>query len=737
MSRVWTSKAGSRLSRIAAIKGRCAHTTSRSRKGFLTAALLSSCVLIGSPVLAQNESPDVLWNNANHFVLVAQPDLAKGFIDRLLELDNSTLLDAVEAGSYDDTALLRMSRMEEPFASAAQELLRKVQLARIEKARDADRIANDIDLLDEGSRPYRNAVERLKAAGAYAAPQMLAVLTDNDQADMHPFVTQAMAEIGEELVYPLSTALPDLTPDAQAQVAQVLASIGYPQALPALKQVVENDATDSTAAKVVEAAYRRIANAADVADDARAADLYLFRAQGEYEAQTESIQLLNFDSAMDKGIVWHYDIKLGLVPILVDPDVFGDVLAMRSTAAALALDEELGPALSLYLTANLRRENTLAGDADPSYSENNKPPAFYLMLAGPEHQHDVLGMAIKDRDAELALDALAAISETNGFDVMINTSNNVVRAMSFFDRRVRFRAAEALANARPTSGFVGSEFVVPVLAESVRLSDERYAVVISENQQQRNATSAALRDFGFEVVAGATVAGIEDSLAVLPGVDVIVVNDSAGNVLGFMPSTLGQPKLAQVPVLAVVNIADQVRLQPYTSDLPRLRLAARPADLIDIEAAVDAAVASHSGGTLDPEDAQPLAIAAIDALKQISLASDVFDITVAEPALLLGLVDERDEVVLASADLLATLTSVTAQQALAEAALDADGDLQIRLLVTLAESATHHGNQLNEGQLEALIGLIDSDDDMLAVAASRAHGALSLSTGRAVDQILP
>ena len=217
------------------------------------------------------------------------------------------------------------------------ELQKRIQEARIDRSREEDRIKNDIQLLGKGQRAYANATQRLGSAGQYAAPQMLSALVDGDRSDLHPEVMRSMADIGRPLVAPLSAALPKLNAVTQGQVSRVLAEIGYPQALPALKQVIENPDTDPTARSAAQAAVRVIAANANVSTDLDAAELYLRLGLGSYDtATTQPAGVDGYDTATDRGVAWYYDPQLtvtgqpGLVPITVPGAILGDVLAMQS-----------------------------------------------------------------------------------------------------------------------------------------------------------------------------------------------------------------------------------------------------------------------------------------------------------------------------------------------------------------------------------------------------------------------
>src|SRR5690606_26546890 len=150
------------------------------------------------------------WDDFNHYVLIARPDLAQAAATKLLnETDNEQLLDIVEASPYADkyqTTLLRASKIE-TLADISEELSQRIQAGRLARARDPKRILEDIKLLAEGARPQFNAIARLKAAGQFAAPALLNTLLDETQKNLHPYVLAAMVQIGRPLVYPLSVSL--------------------------------------------------------------------------------------------------------------------------------------------------------------------------------------------------------------------------------------------------------------------------------------------------------------------------------------------------------------------------------------------------------------------------------------------------------------------------------------------------------------------------------------------------
>lgn len=709
----------------------------------------------------QDQRPAQLWADFNHYVIISRPDMAAAAGQALLDnVDNPTLLEVVEAGDYQNyqNNLARAQRIDE-LAEVAEALEQRIQEARIEQARDEERIRRNIDRLNDGQRPFHNAVERLAGAGQFAVPHMLAALQNERQDELHPWIIEALATMGRPAVYPLATAVPGLDPVTQSQVAQVLGRIGEPMTLPYLKEVLERDDVEDHARQALQQSFDRILQNAPRAEDRSAAELYLDLAAMRYRAASDGRELPGYDAAQDRGIVWEYHDEIGLVAVPVPAAIHGDVLAMRASRRALQLDPEFDAALSQYLMANLRRQNNLPeGETDPSYDQDMLEPAFYTMLAGPARQHDVLAQALTDQDVTLALDAITALTHTAGTDALINlnaSSQPLLDALSYPDRRVRFGAAQALAKAHPTAEFPEAHRVVPVLAEAVRQKDVQYALVLADDQETLNRRLADVRELGYEALGGQSLAdsAIRTELATRPGIDLILIDQSFEGALDTFQQTQQDYKLSLTPVVAIAAPADQYRLEAEIGDNPRFNVTTPPAEAEQQEAApadgsedadtssalrnaIEQATRAYAGEALTGEQSTEVALAALQSLRDIALAESVYRIGDAEAALIRALEDERAEVARRAANVLALVESGEAQRALAERAFAETGELQIVMLEALGDSATHHGNLLAQRQSEQLRDMVQASTGEQSIAAARAHGALSLPTSNAVQMIL-
>jgi HEAT repeat protein len=381
--------------------------------------------------------------------------------------------------------------------------------------------------------------------------------------------------------------------------------------------------------------------------------------------------------------------------------------------------------------ANLRRENRLPeGVEDPSYPPSRQSPQYYAMVAGPQRLQDVLDRALRDNDSDLALDAIAGLSATASLEAL----QPLTRALAFPDRRVRFRAAEALARAMPTESFNNDYRVVPVLAEGVRQTETPTALIVAESQEDRNQLLAAISDQGFRTLDAPTVEDAAGLINQAPGVELIVVRGSQTAVRQAVEASSGNYKLAVAPILAVVDSSIQASLDANYESEPRVTVVA--GDTADLASAVDLAETNFGSMALETQEAAAFAVTALSLLERIAEAQSVYEVTDALPSLIEAATDPRPAVATAAGDVLSRINDPNAQTAIAAAALAGSGQTQIDQLIDLAESANAWGNLIPDGMGDDLLDLVKSSTGETANAAAQAHGALSLPTRNAVELIV-
>ena len=693
----------------------------------LLAPSLALSLCLGAPqTLAQDENVRN-WHMFAHFVNVARPDQAKPFGERLLEMDNETFLAAIEGDKLhkfkEVGAIVGVDASIKPLWEKIED---KYQVALTERSRDAAQIRADIKALGGPRTGEYLAIQRLKNTGQFAAPFFIETLQDDSQQKIHPRVINAMIEVGAELTYPLSVALPSLPPATQVKICTVVAEIGYPEALPYLKLMAETE-SNNTVKAAANAAFAKIAETSGVDATGTAAELFVRVGQAKYAAGTRNSELLGLDLQNDKGILWRYDSSAGLFSIPVEKGVYADSLAMQNATSALNLNEEMADAVTLHLASNLRRENRLEAEKDPGYNLS-QPPSFYLLVAGAPQQKSVLNIGLTDGDPDLALDAIEAMAETVGDKVLLGSDDTrapVLDALYFSDRRVRYTAAITLANAAPSKAFTGSVSVVPVLGQAVRQSDQLNAVVVAP---QADALTALVESIDFKAVGGADLpTAATKAVAAMPGVDLLVYSGDFEGFEAMYATAKADGTLGVTPILALVTdgVASAIRVNypgvqtasPMTGDSDE--------ELDRLEKLATLTLKEFGGEPITADEAEAYAVTALGLLHTIAGHESIYNAADVEPILIEALDDNRNPVATGAGKVLALIDSAKAQKGLADAGMSRVGDVQVSVLNSLAESAKNFGNKLDRPTITKLIELVNTAKGESALAAARALGALT------------
>ncbi|MCD6303537.1 MAG: HEAT repeat domain-containing protein, partial [Planctomycetes bacterium] len=430
--------------------------------------------------------------------------------------------------------------------------------------------------------------------------------------------------------------------------------------------------------------------------------------------------------------IWYWDKSLGgLTYKSVPRQIFCDLYAMRMARLALKHDAGFYPAVSLWLAAALKREVDLPkGATDPTRGASEPPAKFYILAAGAKYQQAMLSRALRDRDWPVAVGAIEALGQTAGAESLVRPvaggAQPLVEALSSSNRLVRYWAALSLARALPRKKFTGDELVMPVLAEALRQSGTKTALVVAADQEKLNALKDVLRGLGYEVIGTADAAKGLDQARAKGGADVAVLASDPDPMTGAK-LIRQDPLLASMPIV----VAGQTeRFQALAKADSRVRLVAVTAGGKEVSDAVTEVVRASAGKPLTPDEATQWAVRAAEAIRKLGLTrSGVFDVTRARQSLVKALADPRNEVKVAAAEALATIPGPRAQRAIAGLALDGSADEKVRLaaFAALGESVRMYGNSLSDDQAQSIVQIVDAASaGRIRSAAAEILGALSL-----------
>ncbi len=631
-----------------------------------------------------------------------------------------------------------------------------------------------IKLLEEGERQLRtnpfeieaniaklggpprmvyNATNRLRDAGEYAIPHMIQALQDPSRADLHAVLIQTLSQMGRGALNPLVQALGMDDDVTKAILIRAAGDIGYKQAVPYLVELVQ----DTSTSPIVQSASREALQKLGIGGGFDPARLFLELAEMYYD-DAESLQPVK---VADLANIWYLrDGELRYIP--VPTPVFNDVMAMRCAEEVLNYNDGSADAIALWLAANTRREAKLGmnvesdvpdplGNKDSTRPANTPRAIYFNRAAGAQYNHMMLQRAVEDKDPPVALGAIAALRSTAGEANLIGNEDYkqaLVQALSFPNRQVRFKAAEALALAKPDSQFTGAQNVVPVLAESLKATEGKVALLVMPDLDTRNKFVSLLRANDYSVASGSTLyAALQDGREKTIGAyDAVFLGlqMSQPDVLGAVGELRGSFDTASVPILVIaddvgrgnrltrgkagVELLDQAIIDIGDSD--RIKDA--------VESRISRASSSLGLAAVDRDSAMELAIRAAEALEVVG-ESSVFDVDRAEPAMVSAIRGDNEKLRIEVAGALAMVNSASAQEVLTEVALNADHNLAERIAQfdALAKSGRRYGNLMGDSDVvQRLIDLTLNESDLiLRAGASKALGALNIKTNKASEII--
>lgn len=669
-----------------------------------------------------------------HYVLIAKPDQAAANATILLaeEVSAADLARVVEQLSYADRMddAFRRGRSMAGVADQAALLETKLETGRKELAREHARIAEAVTMLAGPVRGQMLAKDRLLAAGEYAVPALLMQITEGKDPGAEVSAGRVLIDLKRQAALPLAMALPSLDASAQRKVSVILGEIGYPIAVPALLDLAQTKGVTPDVSGAALAAVRAIGGT-----DQSASAAFADAAAGFLSGDPTLIAFA------DEGTqnIWNWSESGGLGAQQVSTPLYFDVMAMYFAQHALELDASNRKALALFVAADLRREARMSEDMiEPLYTGGGRSAQYFATLAGPAVMQDVLALGLNMNDTGLVRAALAALRETAGADAMIGGGNSpVVQCLLYPDRRVQFEAALTLASVTPTLAFPGAEQVVPTLAQAVRSGGQLFGGIVGGGDEDQKRFASSLTAAGYvPLTAVSDAPGFEVIAARNAGADLVVVSGSASSVKETVAALRARRGGMTLPVLVVAQPTDMSVLDALEKDGRTIVIGAEVGDDA-FAAGISQVMARTYGGAPTPEDMSRFVPQSIDALLRIALqGGSVYRIADGERGLVEALRYQEGSIRVNVAQVLALVPTESAQRALLEAALSAQGDEQSMLLGPVAISARRWGPKATSQQADALRMIVTSATGGLADAASAAYGALSLPPGQAVEMIL-
>jgi len=430
-----------------------------------------------------------LWDAVDYLVRVGQAGQAVPYLKKFLDSkpDDATLLairDRYGAGS-----ILRLAEFPET-RDTARPLLERLTAASRRGATQPARLGEAVAGLAASRAEQRDALDRLREAGPYAVPPLVAALNDGGRSREDRALIAANAGRLDRTTVPAwiaALAAPESTLAADA--AEILGRIGDARAVPALTYY---------GARRVDGPLRVAARAAVARLTGRP-----FEAQPRTpvrvladEARRYLVHAVTFPGDAVEVWDWASDAPTPRTASKGDAEAS---LGLRYARQALDLDPADAAAQAAFVGLALQEGAGRAPGRFPADDPTHAWPA--ALAAGPAVLGNVLRQAIADGQSDLAATAATALGQVIDRNSLAagRRPSPLVEAVTAPDRRVQFAAARALVELDPARPFPGSDRVVPALSRFVAPNPAvPKAVVIDGNVNRGNRVANLLRELGYD-----------------------------------------------------------------------------------------------------------------------------------------------------------------------------------------------------------------------------------------------
>jgi len=432
--------------------------------------VLLGCVFLSTAVFAEQLQDD--WNDFLHYTVIGRFDLAAGFAQKIIDSNANPieLLRLSEENPRGYAIVVKVHANNPQLAPLAEKILGIIEQGRFARRTDSEIIVEEVKRLSSTVRGKYTAIERLRNAGEYAIPYMVAAMADQSRKAEFPNITTALPEVGKSAIRPLAAALAMDNLIVKAEIIKAMGKIGYPESLGYLKYVAEKDSSE----QLRQLALESIGQIDSSASAKTAAELF-FQTAESYYYKADSLM-----PASDANFanIWFWSKESnGLIKEEISRAYFSEMMTMRCCELSLQANPDFSEAISLWLAAFFRAEGV--SNVYPKYFGIGHANAMtYATTAGAEYLHSSLARAVKDKDAVIALGVVEALARNAGEKSLmyrLKTSQPLIDALTFDDRAVRLSAAIAISLAGPAEQFKESPLVVNNLAEAISATaDEKW-----------------------------------------------------------------------------------------------------------------------------------------------------------------------------------------------------------------------------------------------------------------------
>jgi HEAT repeat protein len=447
-------------------------------------------------ILANNpRTPEELTRSAKILADLGRPDLAKGFLRRVLAAEPGQKQLAAMVQRYGSPMFTAMAGRADLNPEGKQLAALALDAAERE-SRDPQKLEALIHQLQDPSADARYAAaDSLAHARGAAVGPLLAVLADPGRAAEHGNAKVVLLRLAGDAVRPLVGALECDNPRIVARAAETLGAL---KAQAATDFLLAPYASAQSTVEVRKAAGEALESLLGQVPSRIEAAQRLAERAGEYFNHRHPLHE-DIDGQLE---LWTWDeAARGPVARRVPVDDARRMLAARYAREAYAVRPDDESVRLVYLATMLEQASFANGLGSPLPVKKGSPAATAAAF-GPDVLESVLALAVKDGHPAAAAAAARLLGRVGSADQLLYRSalpGPLVEATRNPDRRLRLAAAEAILRLKPTRPFAGSNQVTEALAFLINTSGRPRAVVADPSNEEARRVGGYLSAMGYQV----------------------------------------------------------------------------------------------------------------------------------------------------------------------------------------------------------------------------------------------
>ncbi|MEM7165710.1 MAG: HEAT repeat domain-containing protein [Planctomycetota bacterium] len=589
---------------------------------------------------------------------------AQGKFEQALLLDPTAdeALDFVDRAGVEQILQQLRRNHSGDVAKQLNKLLQITALETRRRARDDAAINTALDTyfgstdIQEQTRTIYRAVSE---HGVYLMPGLVERLAVQETRTRTRAIL-GMTKISDDAVLPLTRVLHHSDPQVVLGAIAALKKIANDAAVPSLRWLAE-----STSDQIVKGAALDALDKLDPRSANSSAYELLLTQAGEFFRNPSYMYRTYHDPvvwALTDGALGYKDTHSWIVNELRAEQLITDALSLDERGsearvwnvcnklaqyaeyrAAVRLLEEKGADESKKTELEAEASDMIAVRYSFPYSQ----PAAVLYSA--------LGRALDESRPEVAIEVIGAIrdSHTEGRRIR-SVDGELLRAQEYAHRGVAFTAAECIAYMNPASGFRGSDRTLESICEGLVEAGARVALTIASSENdQLFSTDLLRRSHVVSFAAETGMAGVNRAKS-FPPEDIIVIST---NLSDMTPADVirrlrADERTMEIPIFVLADGDFAKAEATYTDEAKKVQVIQRSIDPLRLKGILDGLFAD------DPSErgrSKEIAARAANALRYLATRESVFDLNLAQDALVTVLENRDDEVRIAACGALGSM----------------------------------------------------------------------------------